>query len=180
MLAEKKKSRWYVTVVVLVLTAGMYALIGWTVGVVVVAGTWVVPDWAVSGALLVVAYLVALVRRVRMAWPFAVVAVVTSVAVSLSWLGDLVATYTVLRASPDGCQVVVRETAWLFAGNGEVFLVEPLGIGLGRGGYTTDDGYRPVAVGDYTLSWENGTGSLRLTGRPGDPVLSWTVRTLEC
>ncbi|ANZ41807.1 hypothetical protein BBK82_43605 [Lentzea guizhouensis] len=179
-MGEQKKSRSHAAVAGLVLAAGMCSLVGWTAGVVVVAGTWVVPDWAVSGGLLVVAFAVALIRWVRMAWPFGLVAVGTSLAVALSWVGDRSATYTVLPAAPGGCHVVVRETSFLFAGDGEVFLTTPLGIGLGRGTYVTDDGYRPVTVGNYVFGWENGIGSLRLTGKPGDPILRSSVRTLEC
>ncbi len=165
----------------LVLGAGMYSLVAWTAGLVVVAGSWVVADWTVSGSLLVTALVVRLVRRAGISWPFRVVAVVTVLATLLSGLGDLSATYTVLRpVAADGCRVAVRETSFLFAGAGEVYLTGPLGIGTRVGSYRTDDGYRPVASGDYTFHWEAGTGQLHFTGRPGDPFLSREVDTLEC
>ncbi|MET9227869.1 hypothetical protein [Lentzea sp. NPDC003310] len=175
-----RERRWQVAVSGLVLAAGAYALAGWMFGLMIVAGTWVVPAWVPSAALLVVAFVVALVRRVRLSWPSRVVAVLTSAVALLSWVGDLSATYTVLPASPDGCRVVVRESSFLFAGDGEVFLTSPFGIGPGMGTYQTDDGYRPVTVGDYEFRWESGVGRLSFTGNSTDPILRSTIRTLEC
>ncbi|MEU7476337.1 hypothetical protein AB0A63_10160 [Lentzea sp. NPDC042327] len=177
MLGELERSR--VAVVVLVVAAGTSALVAWTAGLVVVAGGWVVPDWAVTGALLVAAGLVVVVRwRGRTPWPFRVVAVLTALATLLSGLGDTLATYTVLP--PDGCRVVVRETSFLFAGSGDVFLTGPLGVGTRVGSYRTDDGYLPVASGDYSFRWESGTGRLGFAGRPGDPVLNLEIEPLRC
>jgi hypothetical protein len=177
--AGEQKSR--VAVTGLVLVAGMYSLVAWTVGLVVVTGMWVVPDWTVSGSLLVIALVVRVVRRTGISWQFRVVAVVTALATLLSGLGELTATYTVLRSvAADGCRVAVRETAFLFAGSGEVYLTGPLGIGTRVGSYRTDDGYMPMSSGDYTFHWEAGIGQLHLTGRPGDPILAKEIDTLAC
>lgn len=168
-------------VIGLVLVAGMCTLLGWTAGLVLLVAGRVVPDWMMSGVPLVAALVLVIVNRLRrgerLDWPVRLVAVLAALGTLLGAAGDLGARYHVLRPAGDGCQVVARETSFLFAGSGEVFLVGRLGIGTRVGSYRSDDGYRPFSSDNYTLDWETGTLSIR--GAPGDPV--WPeVNTLNC
>lgn len=59
---------------------------------------------------------------------------------------------------PDSCRLVVRESAFLMSGKGEAYTVGTAGIGHLAGTWSTDDGYRPIEEGSYTLDW-NTTGA---------------------
>lgn len=74
----------------------------------------------------------------------------------------------------------VRETSFLVLGTGQLYEVGVLGIGHRVGSWRVDDGYRPIADGNYELSWGLDDGVLRLKGRPGDPVLGDALQELTC
>lgn len=152
-------------------------VLGWSWLLLLVAGV-VVPGWALSGGLLVLAFVLWRIgaaarrpaRRVLPRWVVAVLAVLTGLGSLLGALGDLSADYHVLQpSSPHGCQVVVRETAFLFAGSGQVYAVR-FGVGVHRGSWTADDGDRPVGRGDYELRWGADEGTFTVHGSPGNPV----------
>ncbi|MEU9172192.1 hypothetical protein AB0D34_31125 [Streptomyces sp. NPDC048420] len=97
-------------------------------------------------------------------------------------LGDLGAEYLFLRpGGPEGCRAVVRETAFLMAGSGEVYAVGgSTGVAWGpSGSWFADDGYRPVAEGSYELRWGRSDGSLLVGGTSGNPVYP-SLHTVDC
>ena len=65
---------------------------------------------------------------------------------------------------PDGCQLVVRESAFLMSGRGEVFAVNAIGIGRSAGKWDSNKEYRPVEAGLYTLIWGPVSGELTVSG----------------
>lgn len=173
------------------LVAAALALAGGLIGFVLVWGAQVVPAWAVSTVLLVVAVALLSVRaRMRerrgrrsgeqgpatrrpVIWTAAWVVGAATVALgsALGFLADRPATYTVLGAAgPGSCQVAVREWSFLFAGDGAVYAVGPGGLGMEVGSWTADDGYAPVASGTYDLDWDDETAVLSLHSTPGNPV----------
>ncbi|MCO1574740.1 hypothetical protein M8C13_03075 [Crossiella sp. SN42] len=178
------------TAIGVLVTAFVVIVVWWFAGLVLVLGGWVLPGWALGGGLLVLSvtlwrYGVAIrlpeakIRRVLPRWSVAWLAVLTGLCALLGALGDVFADYRVLRPpGPDGCQAVVRESAVVLAGRGEVYAVEFAGIGLRRGSWFADDGGRPVAQGDYELTWGD-SGILRVWGTEGNPVYP-ALHDLEC
>ncbi|MCC9174884.1 hypothetical protein [Arthrobacter sp. zg-Y179] len=65
---------------------------------------------------------------------------------------------------PEGCRAAVRESAFLMSGSGTVYAVGAHGIGRHAGDWNTDDGYRPIAAGNYTLEWNATGGQLTVDG----------------
>jgi hypothetical protein len=102
----------------------------------------------------------------------------------LSAATDLIssAVYRVLPPeSPQGCTVVVRETSFLQAGDGDVYVAGTVGLAWwSSGGWTVDHGYRPVAEGTYELSWNREGGTFEVRGTPDNPILSGGEHTLAC
>lgn len=159
----------------------------------------VIPTWVLDTALLLVSLLLMgahVVRRRRLTadrgapegpstprhFGYVVVIVLAVACTAFRAVGDLGAQYFVLRPTgPHGCTAVVRETAFLLAGNGEVFGVRgSTGIAWGpSASWYVDDGYRPVAAGSYTLRWDRTDGSLAVSGTAGNPVFSG-VNTVDC
>ncbi|MGW0522275.1 hypothetical protein [Crossiella sp. NPDC003009] len=178
------------TAIGVLVTAFVVIVVWWFAGLVLVLGGWVLPGWALGGVLLVLSvtlwrYGVAIrlpeakIRRVLPRWSVVWLAVLTGLGALLGTLGDLNADYRVLQPpGPNGCQAVVRETSFLFSGNGEVYAVQFAGIGLRRGSWFADDGGRPVAQGDYELTWRS-SGILTVRGTPGNPVYPG-LHDLEC
>ena len=82
---------------------------------------------------------------------------------------------------PRGGRAVVGETAFLMAGNGEVYAVGgSTGAAWGpSGSWFADDGYRPVAEGSYELRWGRSDGSLVVSGTRGNPVHP-SLHTVDC
>ncbi|MEU9034346.1 hypothetical protein AB0D45_05455 [Streptomyces sp. NPDC048352] len=162
-----------------VLCAALAAVVGWTDLVLVVPG-WVLPHWVVAGFLLLpaAAAVRVLFRRRpapdRAGWQWAVLALSALAAVAgtaFGGLGDLWAEYRVLEpAGPDGCRAVVRETAFLMGGSGDLYAAKGMGLAFRSSSWMTDDGIRPVAAGQYELRWGPDDGALTLHGREGDPV----------
>jgi hypothetical protein len=176
------------------------ALAGWSDLLLVVRGH-VVPGWAVSGIVLVIALVLwrsflRTARReeatrlppgTRARWVSPVSAVLIGVGVfGTAWgaVDDLAsdARYYVLRPTgPGGCTAVVRETSFLVIGNGEAYAVGRTGLALGEAGsWVVDDGYRPVAGGTYELTWERDGGVLRVSGTGVDPVVSGGEADIDC
>lgn len=61
-----------------------------------------------------------------------------------------------LPASASGCTVVARESAFLMAGAGEVWVLDRgWGVPCWVGSYVVDDGYAPAASGTYELTWSD-------------------------
>ncbi|KNH16272.1 hypothetical protein ACU18_14025 [Arthrobacter sp. ZBG10] len=161
------------------------AMVGGMLGVVLVWGDLVVPGWVLSASLLVLSLVLAVVgigaRHRRKASPDAQgstrrgsrlwvgVALLVGVCSVTSGVGDLGATYTVLRPQGPGfCQAAVREQSFLFAGGGELYAVGFGGFGRSVSSWTSDDGYRPVASDTYEFTWDNDGALLQLHG--SDPV----------
>ncbi len=91
------------------------------------------------------------------------------------------ANYVALQPTgPEGCLVVVREGAFLFSGTGDAYVL-PGGHGVARrvGTWNVDDGARPVAKGDYRLTWAADLGVLFLLGTVGESVLE-PVQEIDC
>ncbi|NEB04900.1 hypothetical protein [Streptomyces sp. SID13726] len=109
-------------------------------------------------------------------------AVVALASTGFNALGDLGAEYLVLRPTgPGGCTAIVRETAFLMAGTGEVYAVAgATGVAWGpSGSWFADDGYRPVAAGSYRLTWGRADGALVVEGTSTDPVHP-AIHELDC
>ncbi|MFI0541920.1 hypothetical protein ACH3VS_23875 [Streptomyces sp. WSLK1-3] len=136
----------YPAVSVLGLVLAAVASLG---GVLVVVAGRVVPAWVLGGALAVVSLVLRGVHRVRARRSapvegdgdtavtagryvprrlgYVLLTVLAVASVGFGALGDLGAQYFVLRPrGPGGCTAVVRETAFLMAGRGEVY-----GVGAG-------------------------------------------------
>ena len=161
------------------------AMVGGMLGVALVWGVLVVPGWVLSASLLVLSLVLAVVgigaRHRRKASPDAQgstrrgsrlwvgLAVLVGVCSVISGVGDLGATYSVLRPQGPGfCQAAVREHSFLFAGGGDLYAAGFGGFGRSVSSWTSDDGYRPVASGTYEFKWDNDGALLQLYG--SDPV----------
>ncbi|MBQ0848125.1 hypothetical protein J8N05_07855 [Streptomyces sp. BH-SS-21] len=181
------------------------AAVGSWSGLLLVVRGRVVPGWALSAALLVMALVLrwVLARAGRPAptdavrlprkrtWRAVWVPLGTRLLIVTAVLGTaggavndqvLGAEYHVLRPSgPGGCTAVVREASFLMSGGGEAYAVGRTGLALGTAGsWTVDDGYRPVASGTYTLVWGRDGGLLRISGTSTDPVVSGGSVDLDC
>ena len=153
------------------------AAVGGAFGLLLVWGGLVVPGWAISAGLLLMAAGLALVRALlvhrarrdpgrsgrparRLGRRWGLLAVGAGSVSAVLALGDLGATYTVLPpAGSSDCRAVVREHSFLFAGSGDLYAVGPVGLGRPVSSWTADDGYEPVASGTYEFS----------SGRRGGP-----------
>lgn len=131
----------------------------------------------VAAAVVALMWCAALTGRPRLLTRVGISVLCTAVfAVHFSW--SLPDSYTVLDpAGPDGCRVVVQESAFLMSGRGTIGLV-------GRNGgpvrmvadYSVDDGATPVRHGNYSLEWgSDGIASLTIADTydgPGEPHLT--------
>lgn len=170
-----------------VLLAFVILVASWSGLVVVIAGQ-VVRGWVVSVSLLLASLLLVITKAVRRRragsgtsqqprnglrpWGLGLMAITTGLCSAFGALDDLGATYHVLEPrGPGGCQAVVRETSFLMSGRGEVYAVTVVGLGWRASQWTTDDGYRPVAVGSYDLKWGGDGGVFTVSGSNVDPVL---------
>ncbi|GGS58869.1 hypothetical protein AB0E75_16445 [Streptomyces griseoviridis] len=173
---------------------GLALLVSWGGFLVLVAGR-VVPGWGM-GAGFVLGGLLLLrlgavasragsregVRRVPR-WALVTAAGVGGAGVLFAAAGDLLneAEYYVLEpAGPGGCRVVVRETSFLVIGNGEAYRTGFGGLGWRVGGWTVDDGYRPIRAGTYELTWGYGGGVLSVGGTGTDPVVRSDLPLINC
>jgi len=169
------------------------SVVCWSSVLLLVMGQ-VVPAWAVGVTLSLIALVLLRVHVARAGsaveqpltlrqssqrrFGYALLSILAVGSTAFSALGDLGAEYLVLRPTgPDGCTAVVRETAFLFAGSGEVYGVDGVdwvgstGVAWGpSGSWTADDGYRPVAAGTYELKWHRDGGTLLVSGTSADPV----------
>ena len=96
-------------------------------------------------------------------------------------LGAAVTSYHVLAPrGSDGCRVVVAEDTFLLLGSGRVFVLSA-GAHEARqvARFTTDDGYRPVSLGTYRLTWTGSEADLTLWGDSDAPVF-WQPVPLSC
>lgn len=164
--------RWFL---VAVLCAVLAAVVSWTELILVVPGR-VLPHWAVAGIALLAAAVLRIRSRSRPSglwWAaFALPAAVAAAGAGLGGAGDLGADYRVLDpAGPDGCRAVVRENSFLVIGDGTVYAVNGAGFAFPGSTWIADDGTRPIAAGQYDLSWGERSGVLKLHGREGDPVM---------
>lgn len=169
----------------LCLSLAAVAMVGGMLGVVLVWGDLVMPGWALSASLLVLSLVLAIVgvfvrhrrktasgeqrstRRGSRLW--AGLAVLVGVCSVISGVGDLGATYTVLRPQGPGfCQAAVREHSFMFAGGGELYAAGFGGFGRSVSSWTADDGYQPIASDTYEFKWDNEGALLQLHGP--DPV----------
>jgi hypothetical protein len=86
--------------------------------------------------------------------------------------------YVVLApVAPDGCRIVARETSFMSAADGSLYLVNGRwGIGHRMLSYAVDDGGHPFQHGFYRLTWSGPTGNLVLStdhGARAKPNLAW-------
>lgn len=101
----------------------------------------------------------------------AVVLVAAAALVPISLAAATTSYHVLTPSGPDGCRIVVAEDTFLLLGSGRIFV---LGAGslqareVGR--FDTDDGYRPISLGTYRLSWNGVQGDLSLWGEDNAPV----------
>lgn len=162
------------------------AVVGGMFGFLLVWGEVVIPGWALGASLLVTSLVLAIVRAFvrhsRSAAPgehrstrrssriWVGLAVVVGIFSAIGGVGDLGATYTVLRPpGPGFCQAAVREHSFLFSGGGELYAVGLGGFGRPVSSWTADDGYRPIASGTYQFTW-GAEGALLTVHGDIDPV----------
>lgn len=122
-----------------------------------------------------------LLRRVGVVLTTLTVLLVAAAALVPLSLGAAITTYHVLSPrGPDGCRIVVAEDTFLLLGSGRVFVL-PAGAHQARqvAQFTTDDGYRPVSLGTYRLTWTGSEADLALWGDAGAPVF-WEPVPLGC
>ena len=122
-----------------------------------------------------------LLRRAGVVLTTLTVLLVAAVALIPVSLGAAVTTYHVLSPrGPDGCRIVVAEDTFLLLGSGRVFVL-PAAAHQARqvAQFTTDDGYRPVSLGTYRLTWTGSKADLALWGDAGAPVF-WEPVPLGC
>ena len=98
--------------------------------------------------------------------------VTAGVVAGLDWVFGHGSDAVVLEpASAGGCRVVVQEHSLFMSGSGTVFVLPPDDLVARRvSRYTTDDAYRPVAAGSYSLTWTGDHGHLEVSGTGFDPV----------
>lgn len=159
-------------------------------GLLLVVGQLVIPGWMVGGVLLLAALILLVVDgvkrrrpakaegvsgRSRLPWSVKALAVLVVVASGFAAASDIggVRYHVLSPASGDGCRVVVREVSFLFSGSGSAYAVGPSGLGWKASSWTADDGYQPVASGDYELNRgpEGGLLTFRDTSDPVWPSL---------
>lgn len=94
--------------------------------------------------------------------------------VGLHLLSSLATTFTILEpVGPDGCRVVVRESAFFMSGDGSVGVAGRRGGPVRmRGVYSVDDVGTPIRDGHYRLIWgSDGSAVLQVAGAyDADPV----------
>ena len=102
----------------------------------------------------------------------AMLVVTAGVVAGLGWLFSHDTDAMVLEPpSAGGCRVVVQEHSLLMSGSGTVFVLPAHDLVARRvSRYSTDDGYRPVASGSYSLTWTGEQGLLEVSGSGSDPV----------
>lgn len=93
-------------------------------------------------------------------------------ATTFAWAFDAGSDAVVLSpSSTNGCRVVVQERSFLLAGSGTVLVLAADGLVARQvSRYTTDDGYRPVRAGSFSLTWTGERGHLEVFGSGFDPV----------
>lgn len=157
----------------------VWVVLSWA-GVLVVVGSTVIPVWAAAPALV----LAGTAARVglgayraprpgpecwwRWALPAGTAAAWVLVPLTAAVDGFGGPSYVVTEpAGSGGCRAVVVETSFLFAGSGTVHVVGgwgPFAPQVSR--YATDDGFRPMTTGSYSVSWDHQleSGSLSISG----------------
>lgn len=175
------------------------AVASWSSLLLVVRGR-VVPGWALSAALLVIALVLRWVltreggpadasrlsgkRAVWAWWGNCLLIVMAVLGTAGGAVDDLIssAEYHVLRPEgPGGCRAVVRETSFLVIANGEAYAVGRTGLALGESGsWVVDDGYRPIDGGTYALEWGRDGGYLQISGTSTDPVVRGGSADIDC
>ncbi|UIK87917.1 hypothetical protein [Arthrobacter polaris] len=148
-------------------------------GWILIIGSHVIRSWIVSCALLLAALVLLWVRAnehrsdgaTESGWVWSR-AFVTILVVAVIGAGSAMGAFADMWThnfildprGPDGCQVVVRESAFFMGGGAEVYTVGAVGIGQKVGEWSTDDGYRPIEAGSYSLKWDDNGGELTVNG----------------
>ena len=150
------------------LLLGLGVVMAFFNGWVLVIGTHVVRARILSGVLLVASLLLLRNRSTKhssehgrevqrsglQSWVVALLAAVVGAGTALGAFVDMgTETFILKPQGPDGCTAVVRESSFLMGGSGAAYAVNAVGIGRQAGGWSTDDGYRPIEAGSYTLDW---------------------------
>lgn len=113
-------------------------------------------------------------RVVALTFSVAVEVLFLSTAIFLLALGDRSPRYVVLPAPEGRPTLVAQEESWLLGGWGRFYwqkrpwLLQDTGVT-----YTTDDGFRPFAHGDYELEWGEDSVTVRF-----DIAAGWDSRTV--
>lgn len=169
--------RSWAAVYALLALALVWVLLSWA-GVLVVVRSTVVPVWAAAPALLLAGTAVRVglgafrVSRPALQgwwrWLLPTVTACAWVLVPLTAAANGFGGPSYVVAEPagsGGCRAVVAESSFLFAGSGTVHVAGGWGPFAPQvGSYRTDDGFRPVSTGSYSVSWDDRFGGLLSVG----------------
>ncbi|MCQ1953665.1 hypothetical protein [Arthrobacter sp. zg-Y238] len=172
----------YRTVALRVVVPGACLLLGLALvlpsatGWILVVGSRIVSPWPAAAALLLASVAIRWLGsrngagdrknpRLHSPVPALLAAAVAGVGIAVGSLLDAGTESLILDPQgPEGCRAAVRESAFLMSGSGKVYAVGSHGIGRLAGEWNTDDGYRPIEAGDYTLVWSAIGGQLTVDG----------------
>lgn len=94
--------------------------------------------------------------------------------------------YTVVSENSAGCKLVARESTFIRAGSGTMFLAEPSGVAFRAGSWRVDEGDRPARDGDVKVRWTGTTVTYLVQGALYDPdaessrsARCWTEAVLD-
>lgn len=113
-----------------------------------------------------------LLRRAAVVLATLATLLVSTLALLLIGLAAAATGYHVLQpAGPQGCRIVVAEDTFLLLGSGRVFVL-PAGSHRPQqvATFDTDDGYRPISLNTYRLTWDGPSANLALWGTEAAPV----------
>lgn len=135
-----------------------------------VVANWAAPGWATTA--FVSALAVAAALRWRLARPLVAACAVLSLAAS-AFLAVGTRNLVLQPAGPQGCRVVVVESAFLMGGGGDIGTIgHRVGFAHLQNQYVADDGGRPFSTGNFNLTWRGDQPEVMPHGTPGDPVYS--------
>lgn len=90
---------------------------------------------------------------------------VGAAALFTAFITGLSSPYILPEASPSGARIIVVDRSFLLVGKGDVYYLPPYSIITEHiGHYSTDDGYNPVAHGDYSLAWRGEEPAFSISG----------------
>ncbi|MCQ1987092.1 hypothetical protein [Arthrobacter sp. zg-Y844] len=158
------------------LLLGLALVLSSATGWILVIGSHVVSPWLAAAALLLASVAIRWFGsrnrvgdrknpRLHSPVPALLAAAVAGVGIAVGSLLDAGTESFILDPQgPEGCRAAVRESAFLMSGSGKVYAVGSHGIGRLAGEWNSDDGYRPIEAGNYTLEWTASGGLLTVGG----------------